>query len=89
MKGEISWKKRTSDGMRLQVYAHRAGGSWRFFVRERRYERWQPMEKPELEDWRELLDGVRRRVSRRLLPPEEEARLCKIISEQYPEADIG
>jgi len=41
-----------------------------------------------LEDWQELLDSVRRRIARRLLQPEEEARLVRIILKQYPEASL-
>lgn len=83
-KSEISWKGRTDEGTKREVYARRVGGAWKFFVREQRYERWEPLEEPPLADWLELLDGVRRRIARRLLRPEEEERLKKKISERYP-----
>jgi len=87
-KSEISWKGRTAEGLKREVYARRAGGEWRFFAREKRYDRWQPLEHPPLEDWLELLDAVRRRTARRLLRPEEPGRLKKIIHELFPEVDL-
>ena len=87
-KAEISWNRRTPEGVRLQVYAHHVGKAWRFFVRERRYENWQSLENPPLEDWMELLDAVRRRVARRLLRPEAQERVERSIRERFPEAEI-
>ena len=85
-KAEISWKRVTAEGVRLQVYARHVGRDWRFFARERRYDQWQAVPEPPLEDWLELLDAVRRRINRRLLRPEEEGRVEKSISERFPEA---
>jgi len=87
-KAEISWKGRTAEGLKREVYARRVGGEWRFFARAKRYDQWQPLEHPPLEDWLELLDAVRRRIARRLLRPEEEARLKEALREQFPEADL-
>ena len=87
-KAEISWKRRTEEGERLEIYAHHVGKRWNFYVRSRRYERWEPLEQPPLEDWLELLDGVRRRVARRLLRPEEVERVEKSIRENFPEAEL-
>ena len=87
-KAEISWKSRTTGGLRREVYARRVGGEWRFFAREKRYDPWQALERPPLEDWLELLDAVRRRIARRLLRPELELRLRKIIRELFPDADL-
>jgi hypothetical protein len=84
-KAEISWKRITEDGIRLQVYAQKVGGDWRFFARERRYDQWQAIKEPPLEDWLALLDAVHRRINRRLQRPEEEARVKKTIIERYPE----
>jgi len=84
-KAEISWKGRTEDGIKREVYARRMGGRWNFFVRERRNDQWQEMEAVPIEDWLELLDGVQRRINRRLLPPEEELRVKKRIVELFPE----
>ena len=87
-KAEISWRRITADGVRLQVYVRHVGGEWLFFARERRFEQWQAVADPPLEDWRELLDAVQRRINRRLLRPEEEARVKKSIRERFPEAEI-
>ena len=83
-KGEISWKGENADGVKREIYAHRHDKRWQFFVRERRYDQWQELPHPPLEDWLELLDGVRRRVARRLLRPEEEPRLKQMILEIFP-----
>jgi hypothetical protein len=85
-KAEISWKSRTAEGLKREVYAQRVGGEWRFFAREKRYDQWQRMEDPPLDDWLALLDAIRRRIARRLARPEEESRLEKIIRERFPEA---
>ena len=85
-KAEISWKGRTADGTRREVFAHRVGPRWEFFERERRFDVWQPLDQPPLEDWQALLDAVRRRIARRLLRPEEEARVEGMISERFPGA---
>ena len=88
-KAEISWKRVTAEGVRLQVYARHVGRDWRFFVRERRYDLWQAVPEPPLEDWLALLDAVRRRINRRLLRPEEEDRVKRSIRERFPEANPG
>jgi hypothetical protein len=87
-KAEISWKRRTEAGERLEVYAHRSGHHWKFFKRERRFDCWEPVAEPPFEDWLELLDGVRRRINRRLVRPEEEERVKKSIRERFPGEDI-
>jgi hypothetical protein len=78
----------TEEGLRLKVYAQHVGNDWRFFARERRYDRWQAIDEPPLEDWLELLDSVQRRINRRLLRPEEEARLKASIRQRFPEAKL-
>ncbi|HWV98649.1 MAG TPA: hypothetical protein VNZ64_03040 [Candidatus Acidoferrum sp.] len=85
-KAEISWKRVTAEGVRLQVYARHVGRDWRFFARERRYDQWQAVEHPPLEDWLELLDSVQRLINRRRLRPEEEGLVTKMIRERFPEA---
>lgn len=87
-KAEISWRRTTGEGVRIQVYARHVGGEWLFFVRERRFDRWEAVEEPPLEDWLELLDAVQRRINRRLLRPEEEDRVKKSIRERYPDAEV-
>jgi len=88
-KAEISWRRITKDGIRVQVYVQRVGRDWRFFAREKRFDQWQAMADPPLEDWLELLDAVQRRINRRLLPPEAEARVTKLIRERFPEAKLA
>jgi hypothetical protein len=87
-KAEISWKRVTEDGEKLQIYVQHVGRDWLFFARGRRYDQWQRVEEPPLEDWLELLDAVRRRINRRLLRPEEEGRVLKSIRERFPEAGM-
>jgi len=87
-KAEISWKRITEDGLSLQVYAQHVGREWRFFAREKRYDQWQAIKEPPLEDWLELLDSVQRRINRRLLRPEEEGLIKKQIRERFPDAKI-
>ncbi len=87
-KAEISWKRTTVEGTRLQVYARHVGRDWRFFAREQRYDRWQSVAEPPLEDWLALLDAVQRRINRRLLRPEEEARVKNSIRDRFPEAQL-
>jgi hypothetical protein len=88
-KGEISWKRNSAEGVKCQVYARRVGGRWDFYVRQRRFENWEMLERPPLEDWLTLLRAVERRAARRLVRPEEVERLVRRIREQFPEADLG
>ena len=87
-KAEISWRGRTEEGAKREVYAQRVGDRWKFFVREKRFDQWQTLSDPPLGDWLELLDGVRRRIARRLVRPEEEQRLRKAISERFPGTEL-
>ncbi len=87
-RAEISWKKRTEEGEKREVYAKHVGDQWLFYSREKRFDDWEPLAQPPLDDWLELLDGVRRRIGRRLLRPEEEERVIKAILLRYPEADV-
>jgi hypothetical protein len=88
-KAEISWKRITAEGIKIQVYAQHVGRDWRFFARERRYDRWQAVAEPPLEDWLELLDAIQRLINRRRLRPEEEARAKQTIRERFPDAEVG
>ena len=78
----------TEEGERMDVYAQHVGDRWLFYARAKRYDNWQAVKEPPLEDWLELLDAVRRRITRRLLRPEEEQRVKKHIYERFPEAEI-
>jgi hypothetical protein len=84
-KAEISWKRHTEEGEKVAVYAKKVGDQWKFFMRDRRYDQWQSVAEPPVEDWLELLDAVQRRINRRLLRPEEEGRVKKSILERFPE----
>ena len=87
-KGDIGWKRRTSEGDRIQVKAKKVGDRWLFHIRDKRFHSWQIYADPELVDWLELLDAVRRRIQRDLIPEIEEDRLIRAIKEHYPEATV-
>jgi hypothetical protein len=87
-KSEISWKSRSADGERREVYVRHAGDRWFFFHRSRRFDNWQPLAQPPLDDWLELLDAVQRRVTRRLVRPEEFDRVRRSILERFPDAKL-
>jgi hypothetical protein len=87
-KAEISWRRVTDDGAKLQVYAQHVGRNWKFFQREKRFEVWQAVENPPLEDWLLLLDAIQRLITRRRYQPDDEVRLRMQIRERYPEADV-
>jgi hypothetical protein len=87
-KAEISWKRLDDAGEKIMVYAQHVGNQWKFFRRSARYDVWQAVPEPPLEDWLELLDSVQRRINRRLLRPEEEGRVKKTINEKFPEAKV-
>ncbi len=88
-KAEISWKRVTADGVKIQVYAQHVSREWLFFARHKRYDQWQAIPQPPLEDWLELLDAVQRLINRRRLRPEEEDRVRKTIRERFPDAKLG
>ena len=87
-KGDIGWKRLDAEGERVQVSAKKVGNRWLFRIRGKRNARWQEHTKPPLEDWLELLDAVRRRIQRDLIPEIEEDRLIKTIREKIPEAAL-
>jgi len=41
-----------------------------FYARKKRYDQWQAIPEPPLEDWLELLDAVQRLINRRRIRPE-------------------
>lgn len=87
-KAEISWRRVTDDGVKLQVYARHVGREWLFFRREKRFDQWQRVEEPPLEDWLELLDAVQRLITRRRYKPVHEEHLRRRIRERFPETKI-
>ena len=87
-KAEISWKRVTEDGDKLQVYVQHVGREWKFFHRAKRFDTWQPVKEPPLEDWLELLGAVQRLITRRRYQPDDEERLRRQIRERFPEAEI-
>ena len=87
-KAEISWKSRNEEGIRREVYAQHVGKRWVFHRRQDRFDKWLPMPEPPLEDWLELLDAVQRRITRRLVRPEEEDRIKTAILEHFPDAKL-
>ena len=87
-KAEISWKRVTEEGEKLQVYAQHIGRQWHFFHREKRFDQWQPVAEPPLEDWLELLDAMVRLVNRRRYQPSDEELLRRQIRERFPEAEF-
>lgn len=88
-KAEISWRRVTDEGEKLQVYAQQVSNEWRFFHREKRFDVWQPVPEPPLEDWLALLEALRRSINRRRWMPKDEAHLMRRIRERFPDADLG
>ena len=74
--------------MKLQVYAQRISRDWHFFQREKRFDQWQPVPEPPLEDWLALLDALQRFIPRRRFQPADEERLRRRIRERFPEAKV-
>jgi hypothetical protein len=87
-KAEISWKRVTDEGEKLQVTAQRVGGEWIFSHRAKRFDQWQAVPEPPLEDWMELLDAVQRLITRRRLQPIHEEHVRRRIRERFPEAGV-
>ena len=87
-KAEISWKRVTEDGVKLQVNARRVSREWLFFQRKGRFDQWQPVAEPPLEDWLALLDAVQRLITRRRYQPADEEHLRRRIRERFPEVKI-
>lgn len=87
-KAEIGWNSQSPEGEKFEHYARHVGKAWKFYVRQRRFEQWEAVENPPLEDWMELLSAVRRRVVRRLYQPDDVERLVRAIRERFPEAKI-
>ncbi|MFT4689111.1 MAG: hypothetical protein ACKVHO_19245 [Verrucomicrobiia bacterium] len=87
-KGEIGWRRVDEDGNRLKVCAEPSGKKWTFFFQVKRNENWEEIKNPPFEDWLDLLAGVRRRVARKLMQPNDEKLLIRKIRERYPEKEF-
>ncbi len=83
-KAEISWRRVTEDGERVQCYAQRRGREYIFYQRSKRFDNWEEVKNPPMEDWLELLDSVQRRIQRMIMPPDEETRVKKMILDRFP-----
>lgn len=84
IKAEIGWTRKNEDGTKVDICARRFGREWHFTSQLKRGDDWKPITNPALEDWIELLENVRRRITRRLLAPEEETRVKKMIYDRFP-----
>jgi len=84
----ITWKGVFEDGEVRQVSADRVGGEWAFHERGKRFDDWKRIADPSLEDWLELLDGVRRRIGRGLMKPADERLVLARIRERFPKAEV-
>ncbi|HYG24939.1 MAG TPA: hypothetical protein VEH04_19390 [Verrucomicrobiae bacterium] len=87
-KAEISWKRTTDEGEKIQVYARHIGREWLFYHRSKRFDQWQQVAEPPLEDWMLLLDAVQRYITRRRYQPADEADIRRMIKERFPDADV-
>lgn len=85
---EVNWNRETPEGEKVQAYAHLVGKRWIFHIRGGRFDDWKENPDPPLEDWLELLDGVRRRIGRRLARPEDETLVVSEIRKLFPKAEI-
>lgn len=88
IKSEISWKRVTEDGEKIQVNAQHVGRQWIFSHRGKRFDTWETVAEPPLEDWLELLDAVQRLINRRRYQPDDEEKLRRIIRERFPDAGV-
>ena len=88
IKSEISWKRVTEDGEKIQVNAQHVGRQWVFSHRAKRFDTWEIVPEPPLEDWLELLDAVQRLITRRRYQPDDEEKLRRLIRERFPDAGI-
>ena len=83
-KAEIGFERRLEDGTTRSFYVAHNGGQYRFFARQKRFDNWEAVKDPSLDDWLEFLDCVRRRIARRKLMPPEEVRVMQYIHIRFP-----
>ena len=87
-KAEIGFERTLEDGTRRDVYVAHNGGQYRFFARGKRFDHWEAVKEPPIEDWIEFLDCVRRRIARRKLMPDEETRVMQAIHDRFPGQEL-
>jgi hypothetical protein len=85
---EVNWKRRSPEGESMQVRADQRGDQWHFFIRNARYDQWQPFAAPTLDDWLALLDGLRRRQGRGAVRGADVTRVERLIRERFPDAEL-
>jgi hypothetical protein len=91
-KDNISWVRKDQDDSSLELYAHRVGTQWHFYCRPGRDQgrnwEWQKLEAPLIEDWLEVLDGVRRRVARNQFLPKDVLAIEAEMRRQFPRVEF-
>jgi len=81
---DISWVRPDAEGEKIELRAHQIGVRWDFYWRQGRHHHWEALEEPLLEDWLEVLDGVRRRAQRRQYAPDDAAKVEALIRKRFP-----
>jgi len=87
-KAEIGWTRRDDEGTKWEVSARHVSKRWEFYIRQGRYDQWQPVPDPVLEDWLALLDALQRLMVRRRYQPDDVDRVRQSIRERFPEAEV-
>jgi hypothetical protein len=64
---EIGWWKRDAEGRKYQVHLNLFGGKLIWTCQRGRFEKWQPYEAPDDDDWTKALGEAEDRYVRRLI----------------------
>lgn len=83
---EVTWSSETADGEKRQVCGRGGGDRWVFYARRKRFDNWEELASPTLEDCLALLDGVRRLGGRHRATAKDEAQLRAFIRKRFPDA---
>ncbi|MBI3882042.1 MAG: hypothetical protein HY301_18520 [Verrucomicrobia bacterium] len=86
VKAEIGWTRKMEDGTKVAVCAREHGKRWSFYQQTDRFEKWEPIAKPALDDWLSLLELVERMIPRRRYVPADADQIRRLIREKFPEA---
>jgi hypothetical protein len=89
LKIEIAWTGEGPDGQKRQIRARSHADDWIFSTRAKRFDEWEVLASPSIEEWRMLLDGLRRRRGRHLAGAKDEARLLARIRRLFPGEPVG